>query len=91
MQCIRCTDGKNSHRVNIYKNLENYIEQRLQSFKEIENIIMIEIAYWKMRCLVGGIRVLLEYAGAGKRFLFLYLGFQIRVVLAFGYAIIYSL
>ena len=27
---------------------------------------MIEIAYWKMRCLVGGIRVLLEYAGAGK-------------------------
>ena len=29
---------------------------------------MIEIAYWKMRCLVGGIRVLLEYADAGKIF-----------------------
>ena len=29
---------------------------------------MIEIAYWKMRCLVGGIRVLLEYVGAGISF-----------------------
>ena len=62
---------KNSHHVNIYKNLESYIEQRLHSCKEIENIIMIEIAYWKMRCLVGGIRVLLEYVGAGKSFLLL--------------------
>ena len=59
---------KNSHHVNIYKNLESYIEQRLEYCKEIENIIMIEIAYWKMRCLVGGIRVLLEYVGAGKSF-----------------------
>ena len=64
---------KNSHHVNIYKNLESYIEQRLEYCKEIENIIMIEIAYWKMRCLVGGIRVLLEYVGAGKSF-FCYLG-----------------
>ena len=40
---------------------------------------MIEIAYWKMRCLVGGIRVLLEHAGAGKSF------FRFLIILSFQF------
>ena len=26
---------------------------------------MIEVGYWKMRCLIGGVRVLLEHVGEG--------------------------
>ena len=26
---------------------------------------MIELGYWKMRCLIGGVRVLLEHVGEG--------------------------